>query len=167
MMAAMPGPSLQDRFLGCLLGQAIGDAAGAPFEGLDAETIYRDFGRVSDLLAASRDELTYTDDTQMMIGVAECLIENGCIEPNRLAEIFGRNYEPHRCYGAGARQILNAIRLGEDWQPLVTGLFPGGSFGNGAAMRVAPIGLVFHHDVDWLFDEAVRSANVTHQHPFG
>src|SRR5262249_47347790 len=44
---------------------------------------------------------------------------------------------------------------------------PGGSFGNGAAMRVAPVGLMFHHDIGRLWEEAKLSALPTHTHPLG
>jgi poly(ADP-ribose) glycohydrolase ARH3 len=46
-------------------------------------------------------------------------------------------------------------------------LFGGeGSYGNGAAMRVAPVGLFFH-DADELYAQVRRSATVTHAHPLG
>jgi len=42
-----------------------------------------------------------------------------------------------------------------------------GSFGNGAAMRVAPLGAFFADDLDDLVEAAARSARVTHAHPEG
>ena len=76
----MTTPCSRDRFLGCFLGQAIGDALGAPFEGIPADTIFWGYGKGGDLLQIpSRTTLRYTDDTQMMIGVAETLLEHGRI----------------------------------------------------------------------------------------
>jgi poly(ADP-ribose) glycohydrolase ARH3 len=151
-----------------MLGLAVGDAVGAPFEGLTSETIYRDFGSVGKIIADPNvDEFTYTDDTQMALGVAECLAHHGSIDADRLAEYFRDNYEAGRGYGSGLRRILDAMTAGEEWKSLVESLFPGGSFGNGAAMRVAPVGLAFHHDPERLREEAMRSAKVTHLHPLG
>jgi poly(ADP-ribose) glycohydrolase ARH3 len=50
---------------------------------------------------------------------------------------------------------------------VAAGHFPGGSYGNGAAMRVAPVGLLFCHDLDRVMEEARLSALPTHLHPLG
>jgi poly(ADP-ribose) glycohydrolase ARH3 len=46
-------------------------------------------------------------------------------------------------------------------------VFEEGSFGNGAAIRVSPVGLFYHHDLDDLQEAAIKQANVTHVHPLG
>src|SRR5262249_52039866 len=140
---------------------------GAPYEGLFEDMIAR--MKPGDALLAEPPEgpLVYTDDTQMAIGVAEVLAEHGEIREEPLIAAFARNYEPHRGYGAGARKILEAARTGDDWRALAEGLFPGGSLGNGAAMRVAPVGLVFCDEFDRVSEEARRSARPTHLHPIG
>jgi ADP-ribosylglycohydrolase len=57
-------PSLIDRFLGCMLGHAVGDAVAAPYESMDAQTIYYSFGSTHDLVEEPlQAELCYTDDT--------------------------------------------------------------------------------------------------------
>jgi poly(ADP-ribose) glycohydrolase ARH3 len=158
----------KDRFLGCLLGLATGDALGAPFEGLPADHIYWTLGPIHELLSQpSTRALRYTDDTQMMIGVTETLVRHGEIQPHALAERFAANYEPQRGYGQGARRILEAIAQGGDWEQLAETVFPGGSFGNGAAMRVAPVGLLFCHDLGQVAEQARASALPTHRHPLG
>jgi poly(ADP-ribose) glycohydrolase ARH3 len=159
---------LLDRFRGCLLGHALGDGLGAPFEGLSEDTIYRSFGSTVRVFADPPVEhFTYTDDTEMSTSVAECLIENGMIDADDLASRFHRNFTPTRGYGPGMRKIAEAMNLGRDWKQLVQTVFPGGSFGNGAAMRVAPVGLFFCADLDAVAGEAMMSASVTHQHPIG
>lgn len=164
----MPRPIPRDRFLGCLLGQAVGDALGAPFEGLPADFVFWHAGPVGELLAKPPEgPLRYTDDTQMLIGVAEALLADGEIRPTSLMSRFAANYDPERGYGPGARQILEAAGRGEDWDRLADTIFPGGSFGNGAAMRVAPVGLVFAHDLDRVAEQAKASARPTHRHPLG
>ncbi len=157
----------REQFAGCLLGQAIGDGLGAPYEGLLDDIIYR-MGPADAIVRGHHDDiLRYTDDTQMAIGVAEALIESGEIVEDSLCATFASNYDPARCYGPGARRILEAICTGGDWRPLAQAVFPGGSLGNGAAMRAAPIGLLFCDDLDRVAEQAERSASPTHTHPIG
>lgn len=164
----MAGPSRLDRVAGCLIGQAVADGLGAPFEGLTAETIWRDFGSPHAILSKpSSDAIYYTDDTQMAIGVAEQLIADGEIRATELFSRFVANYETTRGYGPGIRKILDAVHLGRPWEHLIADQFPGGSFGNGAAMRVAPVGLFFSEQPAELFANATASAMVTHRHPLG
>jgi poly(ADP-ribose) glycohydrolase ARH3 len=56
---------------------------------------------------------------------------------------------------------------GQDHRRLAENHFPGGSFGNGAAMRVAPVGLMFRDDHNTLWHQARLSALPTHMHPLG
>ncbi|MBM3983279.1 MAG: hypothetical protein FJ304_24005 [Planctomycetes bacterium] len=157
-----------DRFAGCLLGLAVGDALAAPYEGLTHADIFFQFGS-PDLLVKnpSGDALYYTDDTEMMIGVAEALVECGRVEEARLCRAFADNYHPERGYGPSARYVIEAMRDGGDWRALARTLQPGGSFGNGAAMRVAPVGLLFADSPDELWEQARLSALPTHTHPLG
>jgi poly(ADP-ribose) glycohydrolase ARH3 len=166
--AAMPDVTSLDRFLGCLLGLAVGDALGAPYEGLPADNIYWAYGAADVLVTnPTNDTLHYTDDTQMMIGVAETLAEHGAIVEEPLCRAFAKNYDPRRGYGRGARQILEAMAEGGDWRAIAATTFPGGSLGNGAAMRVAPVGIFFRDDLDRVEAEAELSALPTHVHPLG
>lgn len=161
-------PTLADRFTGCLLGLAIGDAVGAQYEGQSADFLARRFGSVETLLEnIPPNGLYYTDDTQMAIGVAETLIECRTIDEAAICKRFAANYVPHRGYGRGARVILEAMLAGEDHKWWAANHFPGGSLGNGAAMRVAPVGLLFRNAPDLLWEQAKLSALPTHVHPLG
>lgn len=84
-----------------------------------------------------------------------------------LCNAFVSNYVPSRGYGRGARVVLEAMEEGQDYKHWTNELFPGGSFGNGAAMRVAPIGLFFHDDLDRVWEQARLSSLPTHVHPLG
>jgi len=164
----MPPPVPKDRFRGCLLGLAVGDALGAPYEGLPPDFVYWMWGPVRDLLDRPDPEpLRYTDDTQMMIGVAEALAAHGEIQADDLMRRFTANYDPERGYGSGARKLLECAADGGDWRGLADTVFPGGSYGNGAAMRVAPVGLLFANDLDRVAAQARLSALPTHRHPLG
>jgi poly(ADP-ribose) glycohydrolase ARH3 len=159
---------LLDRFRGCLLGQAVGDALGARFEAQSPDWIARRFPTPRALIEQPPTEaIYYTDDTQMMIGVGETLADHGEIIEDKLCQAFVVNYVPSRGYGWGARKVLEAMEEGRDYRQVAESHFPGGSFGNGAAMRVAPVGLVFHRDLERVTEQAHRSALPTHLHPLG
>jgi poly(ADP-ribose) glycohydrolase ARH3 len=164
---------------GALLGTMIGDAVGSPFEGRfeGVEGIVRSEAagesqiaqakRALALVLAANPTLRYTDDTQMAIALAESIAELGEVDPNRLALHFASRYDPARCYGPGAAQVLERIGAGDDWALAARSVFTDGSWGNGAAMRVAPVG-AFHHDrPERLHPAAELSAVVTHLHPLG
>jgi poly(ADP-ribose) glycohydrolase ARH3 len=163
----IPSHTLRDRFEGCLFGLAIGDALGGKFEAQSAEAIRARFPSVEKLIAYPQEEIWYTDDTQMAIGVCEALIEKGEIREEALCRAFVANYLPSRGYGRGARAVLEAMEDGGDYRQVAEQHFPGGSFGNGAAMRVAPVGLLFRDDRRRLWEQARLSALPTHLHPLG
>ena len=165
---ALSMANLSDCFTGSLLGLAVGDALGAYFEGQSLEYIAQRYRSVGQLIESPPSgELWYTDDTQMAIGVAETLIACRCIADDELCRNFAKNYTPQRGYGRGARVVLDAMVEGGDHRSIAANHFPGGSFGNGAAMRVAPVGLVFRHDESRLWEQAKLSALPTHVHPLG
>jgi ADP-ribosylglycohydrolase len=93
------------------------------------------------------------------------------VDQDRLAQIFVRRYglNPYRGYGSGIHEIFSAIAAGEEWRTAARRAFDGkGSFGNGAAMRVAPIGAYFASDgYESVVQHARLSAEVTHSHPEG
>ena len=168
MKSSTSSAAVADRFTGSLLGLAVGDALGAPYEGLPCREIFFRFGTPDVLVKnPSGDTLYYTDDTEMMIGVAETLAECGTIREERLVRAFAENYHPERGYGEGARKVIERMCRGKDYRALAQTIFPGGSFGNGAAMRVAPVGLLFTKDPDEVWRQAAASALPTHTHPVG
>jgi poly(ADP-ribose) glycohydrolase ARH3 len=158
---------LKARFEGCLLGCAIGDALGGKFEAQPGDAIRARFPSTDALIAYPQEEIWYTDDTQMTIGVAEALIESGEIVEAVLCRKFVDNYVPNRGYGRGARAVLDAMEDGRNYREVAEQYFPGGSFGNGAAMRVAPVGLVFRNDPARLWAQARLSSLPTHLHLLG
>ena len=110
----------------------------------------------------------WTDDTAMAVSIVDQLEETAAIDRDALAARFAENFDPARGYGAGAYRILNAIGNGAHWRHAAGTVFGGaGSLGNGAAMRVAPLGAFFSDDIDRCIDEARKSAEVTHAHEEG
>jgi len=132
---------LKSKFLGSLAGTAVGDSLGAGG------------GR-------------YTDDTAVMIGGAESIIENKGFNADYMAQVFVRNYdaEPWRGYGPGPPRIFRLIKSGLIWKEVAAKIYPGGSYGNGSAMRIAPIDLFYHDDPARLREIAYQSSRITHTH---
>ncbi|MGQ9515056.1 MAG: ADP-ribosylglycohydrolase family protein [Thermoproteota archaeon] len=149
---------MKAKFIGSLVGTAVGDSLGARFEG--------SFGYVKRIEIASR----YTDDTAMMIGMAESLIEVRGFDGEHMAKKFVEDYEkePWRGYGPGPPLIFKKIKAGRKWdEELDKEIFPDGSFGNGAAMRIAPIGLYYYDNPEKLREIAYESSKITHSNPLG
>src|SRR5689334_1362408 len=113
----------------------------------------------------------WTDDTAMALGVLRVLDEHGEIRQTELALAFALGYDadPARGYGYGMHELLpRLLREPHRWPESARGLFGGeGSLGNGAAMRVAPLGAWFHADLGAVAEQAALSAEVTHAHPEG
>lgn len=108
----------------------------------------------------------YTDDTEMALSITAVLRQHDAIDQDALAQSFAMRYTPSRGYGPAMHGLLHDIRAGKAWQTVACNLFGGqGSFGNGAAMRIAPLGGYFADDLDLVVDHARRAAEVTHAHP--
>ncbi len=108
---------------------------------------------------------TYTDDTEMMIALCESLLAIKGFDGADLAEKFLINYNPQRGYGAGTTQALFLLRNGVSWDKVGDKIFYGGSYGNGSAMRVAPIGLCYSNNMEEVKKYASLSSVITHSHP--
>ncbi|MGN9911289.1 ADP-ribosylglycohydrolase family protein [Phytohabitans sp. LJ34] len=148
--------------LDSLQGLSVGDALGAQFFMVGRS--------LADLKAGRPPEgvWEWTDDTHMACSVVAELHDRGRIDQDALAEVFADRCEPYRGYGAGAVVILHEIRDGRPWREAAGSAFGGeGSCGNGAAMRVPPLGAYYADKPRRAAEEAIRSAEVTHAHPEG
>ncbi len=157
-----------DRFVGCMLGLACGDALGAPVEEWSRETIRSSLGFVKDYQTTILGRGIVTDDTLMAILLAESLIQNEHFDPSHFAYLLGdwqyridNGTEPGR--GAGQTVSIAGRRLykGIYWKR--SGEF---SAGNSAAVRVPPLAL-FHckRSIDELLRDAEDSSIPTHIDP--
>lgn len=150
-------------FVGALVGTAVGDAIG--------ELAFRHPAKERLLVEVDgREQLVYTDDTAMAIGLAQSIVEVGGLDQEHLGDTFRENFrrEPWRGYASGPPTVFSKVeREGVSYVEAARSLYDGeGSFGNGAAMRIAAVGLFFH-DVPALYEKAGLSATVTHAHPVG
>ncbi|GLW95274.1 ADP-ribosylglycohydrolase family protein [Actinokineospora globicatena] len=152
-------PDRRQRALDSLHGLALGDALGSQFFVPD--------NRVH--LTERRDPpgpWQWTDDAEMACSVFAVLDRLGHVDQDALAASFAEHHDFDRGYGPAVNRMLRLVRTGEPWRDLAANLFDGnGSWGNGAAMRVAPLGAWFADDPARAATEAALSATVTHTHP--
>ena len=173
----MPNAIRLDRARGSLLGMAVGDALGAPLEGLSAQQIRAQYGQVVDYVDGFkawrrkpfrwRMPGLYTDDTQQALVLSDVLLRLGRIDPAEVVDLYLRLATPdggfvgaHRGVGRSFRLLLEALK--SDTGRHVPGRR---SAGIGAAMRIAPVGLYFTgpDDADALFEAVMASSLLTHR----
>ena len=107
----------------------------------------------------------WTDDTLMALSIVDILAQHHSVHQAELSQSFAWRYEHSRGYGSTTRTLLKHFRAGEDWHAAAAAVHDGqGSWGNGSAMRAAPIGAYFADDLEQVVDQAERSAVVTHTH---
>ncbi|GJF28018.1 hydrolase [Kitasatospora sp. NE20-6] len=150
--------------LDSLEGLALGDAFGDRWFSVDAdEAAAAHAARIP-----RRAPWHWTDDTAMAVVLFRHLTRHGEVRPDALARAFATAYtiQPGRKYGPSMHQVLRAVHAGADRRTVVEGMFGGqGSHGNGAAMRVAPLGALLADDLDAVAEQAALSAEATHAHP--
>ena len=149
-----------DKYIGCFIGLAIGDAYGASYEGGPIERLlWKAIGKTKD------GKLRYTDDTQMSIDLASSFLENRTIDQQHLAITFANSYQWSRGYGPSAARLLKKIKNGADWQDVNRGKFKSGSFGNGAAMRAPILAMCYPFNIDKMKTNVIKASEITHAHP--
>ncbi len=141
-----------------LLGIALGDACGAPFENLSFQDATKKLA--SDGLSPGR----YTDDTQQALAIAEIMASGEEISPLILAKSFLKAYarDPRSGYSRQTLQMLSSPDpdsflgsiLDHEKRERKT---------DGAAMRAPPLG--FFPDRKTVIKSAVLSSSITHGHP--
>jgi ADP-ribosyl-[dinitrogen reductase] hydrolase len=160
-----------DRFRGCLLGVAVGDALGMPTEGYTAREIKTKFGMVREMLPAPEGHFhssliagQFTDDTEETLLLAESLIDASGFSPDRFAEklidwgaAWTLDERLNRGVGFATRSAVESLIAGTPWQQ--SGLAIPTC---GAAMRAAPIGLLYHPDLNIVKSYADLQSLPTH-----
>lgn len=160
--------SVEDRFVGCLLGVAIGDAMGMPVEGWPGEAIRMHYGVLSDFQPSPHRGLRagqFTDDTQMMLMHAESIVATGRIDGDDLARRFVAWLRSGDVRGIGGSTLRSIRRLerGIHWRESgQTGEF---AAGNGVAMRIAPVGLLDCQRIEQLKQDVHTAGAITHRNP--
>ncbi len=160
--------ALQDRFRATLLGCAVGDALGFPFEGAAPEVIARVPGLCEEFALRPRGHFRkgqYTDDTQMTLALAEAIVAcAGKVDGRVIAQRFAALWSGGLIIGPG-RACSEAVRRLIDGSPWNTSGAEVGRSGNGAAMRASPIGLICFDEPQRLVRESELQGVITHKDP--
>ncbi|MFZ4892934.1 ADP-ribosylglycohydrolase family protein [Plantibacter sp. Mn2098] len=173
-MSAAPQHS---RALGALYGLAIGDALGMPTQDLTPAQIRADYGTISgfvdagphQLIAAGMQAGSITDDTEQVVLLARLLLDDVDLDPMRFASALSDWEDAMRAKGSldllgpSTKAAIELIKGGAS--PEVSGR---GGTTNGAAMRIAPVGIAFPaDDLDALIERVVQASAITHNTSVG
>lgn len=167
------GQKEKSRVFGCLFGLAVGDALGAPLEGIPREEIASRFGYVTEMLGGGWLNLKpgeFTDDTEMALRVAEALAKSGSVNIETIAaEFVDWVRQGPRDIGGQTHAAIRALQQGvppseagrKVWEEDGSWLA-----GNGAVMRTAPIGLFCRNeDFETRAQHSRGVAAITHGDP--
>lgn len=172
-MSSREQAPVRDRAIAALHGLALGDALGMPTQMMSRAAVIERFGAITGFepagadhpLAAGLAAGTVTDDTEQALMIARLLIAGrGSIDQAGLANAFVAWEEGMRergsldLLGPSTKRAVEAVLAGES-------VAESGRFGvtNGAAMRIAPVGIVFRTaDMEAFIDLVVEVSAVTH-----
>ena len=150
---------------GALVGCAVGDAIGAPFEGLWAESI----PSAESLLAGYHEYHgfpagQFTDDTQLTVAAIESVVERRGVDLGDIATRIAEYWRHHTVIGPGGActHAAEHFLATGDWRTMGA---PAGQAGNGTAMRTAVLGLLYTRNADRLRDEVAGVSRLTHTDP--
>ncbi|PKO05035.1 MAG: ADP-ribosylglycohydrolase [Chloroflexi bacterium HGW-Chloroflexi-3] len=157
---------LLDRFRGCLLGLAVGDAVGTAVEFKPRGT----FEPVTDMAGGGPFGLppgAWTDDTSMALCLATSLLEKNGFDAQDQMERYWRWYKEGylssigKCFDIGniTRQALEEFHITSN--PL-SGRIDPFSAGNGSIMRLAPVVMLYYPDMEAVLHYSVKSSRTTH-----
>lgn len=151
-----------DKFKGSLIGVAIGDTLGHPFEGMLRDAIKSNFTNFEDFIIANRRLFnTFTDDTQLTLHTAQALIQGSGFNVHNFVEEYIKWLDdPPIGAGYGCITAARKLKYGIPWKEAASN-----SGGNGTTMRIAPIGLFYNKDIKALKSAAIKSSSITHTHP--
>lgn len=162
----------RERFVGCLIGLALGDALGAPLEFMPRAEIAASYGQVRELLGGgwlNVEPGEYTDDTQLALAIAESIVRTGRIDPPDIAARFVAWLRTGpKDVGNITRTAIRYHEQGLPWQevgPRVVRELIGGSAGNGSLMRCAPVGLFHAARPEALLRDSTIVSEITHANP--
>ena len=158
--------SARDRFRGCLVGLATGDALGTTLE----FSAPGSFDPIDDMVGGGPFGLRagqWTDDTSMALCLATSLLESCGFDPGdqmrRYVRWFRQGYmsSTGECFDIGGTTSRALARFEQTGQPYCGPTDPR-SAGNGSLMRLAPVPMFFASDARQAIDHSADSSRTTH-----
>ncbi len=155
---------LKSKFLGAIVGCAVGDALGAPYEGRsrsfmhDKRGLTKRFEKIPGYPTGQ-----YTDDTQMTLALCESIINKRRVDGADIAAKFANLWRNNTIIGEGMScrdAMMQIIVNGVSWDEAGT---QHGRAGNGSAMRASPVGLFDCGDLAALKRDALTQSIITHK----
>ncbi len=158
---------LEDRFAGCLVGVAVGDALGAPVEEIPKHptTVQRP---VTEMVGGGWLSLApgqITDDTEMSLCIARSIVEKKRFDPADIAQRFVAWFDDNSIgTGRTTRTAIRELKKGVQWNK--AGYTDTGMrlTGNGSVMRCAPVALYNYKKIDELIHDTYDQSRITHTH---
>lgn len=169
---------VQDKARGALLGMAVGEALGAPLEGLSHEQVESKVGRLTGFVDAAKTQPehraaffqmgVYEDETQAALATTDVIIKQKGFSVEGLRDrieelgqpiegnVFGCWRRPRRNLRAAVRRMLG----GAPWAECGVN-----TAGSGAASRGVPIGIWYRDDEAAMSKAAIEASLLTHRDP--
>lgn len=160
-MSAGTKTDLFERGYGSLAGLAVADALGAPAEGSDPATIRKTYGRITDFLT---DEPAGTDDTEYAMLTAQILLKYGKeLQPEDVAREWTETLIHQQEFQKGGfSEICAVVNLRRGLSAPFSGRYNYEMWSDGAAMRIAPVGVACAGSPEEAARLAAIDASVSH-----
>jgi len=158
--------SKEDRYLGCLIGLAVGDAVGTTLEFKPPGT----FAPISDMMGGGPFRLKageWTDDTSMALCLAASLVETKQFDPLDQLERYRRWCDEGymssngKCFDIG-NTVSHALDIFCAYGNADAGPTSPNMAGNGSIMRLAPVPMFFADDAQAAIEFSAKSSSTTH-----
>lgn len=158
-----------NRYQGCLLGLAVGDAVGTTVEFMPRGS----FPKVTDMAGGGPFNLAtgqWTDDTSMALCLAYSIVEKNGHDPLDQMQRYqrwakeGYMSSTGKCFDIG-RTVLEALGKFQMTGDPISGPTRENSAGNGSLMRLAPIPMFYAPDLEKAMEFSAESSRTTHGAP--
>ncbi|MBS3149051.1 ADP-ribosylglycohydrolase family protein [Candidatus Woesearchaeota archaeon] len=161
--------NLEERFLGCLIGLAVGDALGGPIEEIPGKPKPTAKRPLTEMIGGGPFNLKpgeYTDDASMALALAKTIITCKGYHPIHVAREYAKwERTLPSATGRTIQESMRRIRAGIPWDKASDNPYGNNYAGTGAAMRCAPIALLNHSRPEKLIEHTRKDAIITHRHP--
>jgi len=149
------------KYVGSILGHAIGDSLGMATESMTRQDINKKFGVLKEHQAGNLTSGSYTDDTQQSMILIESLLENNGLDTKKYMGQLIKDTDPGRGIGPTLYKFLIASMAANEPQlDMLKPIYPS----NGLAMKVNPVSLFYHNQPRKINSVVKELSNLTHRH---